>query len=120
MPYKERSEEDIRLYFTIGEVAEKFGVNASLIRFWEKEFTILQPKKNNNGKRLFTKQDLENLQLVYNLVKMEGYTLEGAKKIIDGRLYENRKNKKLAQSLSELRKQLVSLKKSLEIGDNIS
>ncbi len=120
MPYKERSEEDIRLYYTIGEVADKFGVNASLIRFWEKEFEILSPKKNDSGKRLFTKQDLENLQLVYNLVKIEGYTLEGAKKIIDGRLYENRKNKKLLQTLTELRKQLVNLKKALEINDNIS
>lgn len=120
MPYKERSEEDIRLYYTIGEVADKFGVNASLIRFWEREFDILKPKKNENGKRLFTKQDLENLQLVYNLVKIEGYTLEGAKKIIGGRLYENRKNKKLQQTLTELRRQLVSLRKAIEINDNIS
>lgn len=114
MPYKEKTETDIKLYYTIGEVSEKFGVNASLIRFWEKEFEILKPKKNDNGKRLYTKNDLENLQLVYNLVKIEGYTLEGAKKIIDGKLYDVRKEKKLIKTLTELRGQLENIKNALE------
>ena len=68
-----------KLYYTIGEVAKHFNVNTSHIRFWEKEFDVLKPKKNKKGNRLFTKQDIENLQKIYQLVKVEGYTLDGAK-----------------------------------------
>ena len=68
-----------KIYYSIGEVAKAFDVNASLIRFWEKEFDILQPKKNKKGNRLFTQKDLENLKTIYHLVKEKGYTLEGAK-----------------------------------------
>jgi DNA-binding transcriptional MerR regulator len=59
-----------KLYFSIGEVAEAFGVNASLIRFWDKEFDILKPKKNAKGNRMFTQEDLKNLQLIYHLVSI--------------------------------------------------
>lgn len=69
-----------KLYYTIGEVAEMFNVNHSLIRFWEKEFSIIQPKKNKKGNRLFTPKDIENFNKIYNLVKIQGFTLEGAKK----------------------------------------
>lgn len=68
-----------KLYFSIGELAEAFGVNASLIRFWDKEFDILKPKKNAKGNRMFTQEDVKNLQLIYHLVKERGFTLEGAK-----------------------------------------
>jgi len=68
-----------KLYFSIGEVAEAFGVNASLIRFWDKEFDVLKPKKNAKGNRMFTQEDVKNLQLIYHLVKERGFTLEGAK-----------------------------------------
>lgn len=66
-------------YYSIGEVAEAFGVNASLIRFWDKEFDILKPKKNAKGNRMFTPEDVKNLQLIYHLVKERGFTLDGAK-----------------------------------------
>ncbi len=68
-----------KLYYTIGEVAELFSVNTSLIRFWEKEFPQLSPKKNQKGKRLYTIKDIENLNKIYHLVKEKGFTLEGAK-----------------------------------------
>jgi DNA-binding transcriptional MerR regulator len=68
-----------KVYYTIGEVAELFEVNTSLIRFWEKEFDILKPQKNKKGNRLFTKQDLDNLRIIYHLVKERGYTLQGAR-----------------------------------------
>jgi len=68
-----------KLYYTIGEVAVMFEVNHSLIRFWEKEFTIIQPKKNKKGNRLFTPKDILNFNKIYNLVKKQGFTLEGAK-----------------------------------------
>ena len=66
-------------YYSIGEVAKAFGVNASLIRFWDSEFAILKPKKNAKGNRMFTPEDVKNLQLIYHLVKERGFTLEGAK-----------------------------------------
>ena len=68
-----------KLYYGIGEVAEAFGVNTSLIRFWEKEFDVLKPKKNAKGNRKFTPQDIKNLELIFHLVKERGFTLEGAK-----------------------------------------
>ncbi len=68
-----------KLYYSIGEVANAFNVNTSLIRFWEKEFDVLQPKKNAKGNRKFTPKDIKNLELIYHLVKERGFTLEGAK-----------------------------------------
>ena len=68
-----------KLYYNIGEVAKAFKVNPSLIRFWDKEFDILKPKKNAKGNRKFRQEDIENLKLIYHLVKEKGYTLEGAK-----------------------------------------
>jgi DNA-binding transcriptional MerR regulator len=69
-----------KLYYSIGEVASIFDVNASLIRFWEKEFTSIKPKKNKKGNRLFTPKDIVQFDQIYHLVKTEGYTLDGAKK----------------------------------------
>jgi DNA-binding transcriptional MerR regulator len=66
-------------YYKIGEVAKAFQVNTSLIRFWEKEFAIIKPKKNAKGNRLFTQEDIINFKLIFNLVKERGFTLEGAK-----------------------------------------
>ena len=66
-------------YYSIGEIAKAFSVNTSLIRFWEKEFDILKPKKNAKGNRMFTPEDLKNLKLIFHLVKERGFTLEGAK-----------------------------------------
>ena len=72
--------QDKKLYYTIGEVAKMFNVNTSLIRYWEKEFSIIKPKKNRKGNRLFTPKDIENIKLIYHLVKERGMTLQGAKK----------------------------------------
>jgi DNA-binding transcriptional MerR regulator len=66
-------------YYSIGEIASAFDVNASLIRFWDKEFDILKPKKNAKGNRMFTPEDVNNLKLIYHLVKERGFTLEGAR-----------------------------------------
>ncbi len=68
-----------KLYYSIGEVSRAFDVNPSLICFWEKEFEVIQPKKNKKGNRFFTPEDIKNLKLIYHLVKERGYTLEGAK-----------------------------------------
>jgi DNA-binding transcriptional MerR regulator len=80
MSLKEKQPEDLKLYYTIGEVSSMLGVNASLIRFWEKEFPALNLKKNKKGNRLFTKVDIQHLKEIYHWVKEQGYTLEGARK----------------------------------------
>ena len=68
-----------KLYYTIGEVAEMFDVSRSLLRYWENEFSFLTPRKNRKGDRLFTKENITQIQIIYNLVKVRGFTLEGAK-----------------------------------------
>ena len=111
MPYKEKPTE--KLFYKIGEVAEMFKVNVSLIRFWEKEFDILKPKKNKKGNRLFTKKDLNNLKVIYHLVKERGFTLEGAKM----KLKENKKdtinNFEIVNHLKDIRGFLVKLREEL-------
>lgn len=98
----------------MGEIADMFSVNASLIRFWEKEFDILKPKKNKKGNRLFTPEDIDNFKLIHNLVKDQGLTLDGAKKY----LKENRKVvkhelKSEKHQFSEIENRLVLIKKQL-------
>jgi DNA-binding transcriptional MerR regulator len=77
MPWKEKTIE--KLYWSIGEVAEQLGVNTSLIRYWEKEFGTLKPKRTGKGDRLYTKKDIEQLQRIQHLVKEKGFTLQGAR-----------------------------------------
>ena len=71
-----------KLFYSMGEVAEMFDVNASLIRHWESQFSVIRPNRNKKGNRLFSPQDVENLKLIYHLVKERGMTLEGAKKAL--------------------------------------
>lgn len=71
-----------KLYYSIGEVAKMFDVNTSLIRFWEKEFPSVKPKKNKKGNRLFSPKNIMELQRIYTLVKLEGHTLDGAKRAL--------------------------------------
>lgn len=73
-----------KLYYSIGEVSKMFDVNTSLIRFWEKEFKKIKPKKNKKGNRQFTSSDIAIIKEIYELVKVKGFTLEGAKNIING------------------------------------
>ncbi|NND88119.1 MAG: MerR family transcriptional regulator [Flavobacteriaceae bacterium] len=93
-------------YYGIGEVASAFDVNTSLIRFWEKEFDVLQPKKNAKGNRKFTPEDIKNLELIYHLVKERGFTLEGAK-------IHLKENKKTTLDTFEIIRKLESVKTEL-------
>ena len=112
MPYKEKEEIE-KLYYTIGEVAKMFEVNTSLIRFWEKEFDIIEPKKNKKGNRLFTKQDIENFQVIYHLVKERGYTLQGAKEKLKKNKTDVVDTVEMLRSLQKIREFLVELKEDL-------
>ena len=90
-----------------------FSVNTSLIRFWEKEFDIIQPKKNKKGNRLFTQEDIENFHIIYHLVKERGYTLQGAKDKLKGGKEETATNLELIKSLNKLKDFLLEIKAEL-------
>ena len=103
-----------KLYYGIGEVAEAFGVNTSLIRFWEKEFDAIQPKKNAKGNRKFTKEDIKNLELIYHLVKERGFTLEGAKiHLKEEKSRKTLSNFEIIRKLENIKSTLTKLKNQL-------
>ena len=99
-----------KLYYSISEVSELFNVNSSLIRFWEKEFDIIKPKKNKKGNRSFTQKDIENLKLIYHLVKERGFTLDGAKKQLKQNKGELKQKFEMINKLKFIRESLIELK----------
>jgi len=108
-----------KLYYKIGEIAEAFNVNTSLIRFWEKEFKMLHPKKDKNGNRLYTKKDVEIFQQIYFFVKEKGYTIEGAKQKMKEKNSTETNNKTLDNHaiiirLEKIKNELLLIKNSLE------
>jgi len=111
MPYKEKKVE--KLYYTIGEVAVMFNVNPSLIRFWEKEFDIIKPKKNKKGNRFFTIQDIDNFRLIYHLVKEKGLTLQGARKKIRENREDTNNNFQVIKALTDIKSLLLEIRESL-------
>ncbi len=100
-------------YYGIGEVAKAFEVNTSLIRFWEKEFDELQPKKNAKGNRKFTPEDIKNLQLIYHLVKERGFTLDGAKTHLKEERKKTLSNFEIIQKLERVKAELIKIKNQL-------
>lgn len=100
-------------YYSIGELAKAFNVNASLIRFWDKEFDILKPKKNAKGNRMFTPEDVKNLQLIYHLVKERGFTLDGAKTHLKEGQKKTLDKFEIISKLEGIKAQLVSIKNEL-------
>lgn len=100
-------------YYSIGELARAFNVNASLIRFWDKEFDVLKPKKNAKGNRMFTPEDVKNLQLIYHLVKERGFTLEGAKVHLKEGQKKTMDKFEIIRKLEAIKTNLINLKNEL-------
>jgi len=100
-------------YYGIGEVAKAFGVNTSLVRFWEKEFDVIKPKKNAKGNRKFTPEDIKNLKFIYHLVKERGFTLEGAKTHLKEEKKQSLSNFEIIDKLEDIKHQLVKMKNQL-------
>lgn len=111
MPYKAKEIE--KKYYTIGEVAEMFGVATSLIRFWETEFETIKPVKNKKGNRVYTKEDIEDIRIIYHYVKERGFTLSGAKDFIKLDKKKNLEKIEAIESLEKVRDFLLDLKKNL-------
>jgi DNA-binding transcriptional MerR regulator len=99
-------------YYSMGEVAEMFRVNQSLLRFWEAEFSILQPKKNKKGDRYFRPVDIKNLHLIYHLLRQRKYTIEGAKDFLKKNSKAEEKFETI-KKLEELKRFLLEMKASL-------
>ena len=102
-----------KLYYSIGEVADAFGVNTSLIRFWEKEFDVLKPKKNAKGNRKFTPEDIKNLEFIYHLVKERGFTLEGAKIHLKENKQKTLDQFEIIRKLESVKAELLKIKEQL-------
>ena len=111
MPYKEKVIE--KKYYAIGEVAEMFNVATSLIRFWESEFDVIRPKKNRKGNRQFTKEDIENVRLIYHLVKERGFTLQGAKDMLKNDNGSIKDKMEIIESLNNVKQFLVELRNQI-------
>lgn len=109
-----RTDKELKLYYSISEVARMFDVNESLLRYWEKEFPMIAPKKAGGNIRQYRKEDIENIRLVYHLVKEKGMTLAGAKQ----RLKQNRESAassaEIMERLKRVREELVSMRKELD------
>ena len=100
-------------YYSIGELSKAFDVNASLIRFWDKEFDILKPKKNAKGNRMFTPEDVKNLLLIFHLVKERGFTLEGAKTHLKEGQKKTLDKFEIISKLEGIKAQLMQIKEGL-------
>ncbi len=111
MPYKDR--EISKLYYSMGDITEMFNINPSMVRFYEKEFDILQPKKNKRGTRLFSAEDVESLKIIIHLVKEKGFTLQGAKDYIKSNKSGVKENQRIIDSLEKLKSFLLDVKEQL-------
>ena len=100
-------------YYSMGEIANAFGVNQSLIRFWDKEFDILKPKKNAKGNRQFTPDDVKNLQLIFHLLKERGFTIEGAKTHLKDRQKKTLDKFEIVRKLENIKNELMLIKNEL-------
>ncbi|MBR3579244.1 MAG: MerR family transcriptional regulator [Bacteroidales bacterium] len=100
-------------YYSISETAQMFNVNTSLLRYWEKEFTQIKPYKNKKGDRYFTPKDIEIIQIIYNLTKIQGYTLQGAKDELKRAYGKHASQAQAVATLREIREKLIAIRDSL-------
>ena len=105
---------ELKLYYSRGEVAKMFDVNESLLRYWEKEFPIISPKKAGGNVRQYRKEDIENIRLVYHLVKEKGMTLQGAKQKLKMNRETTIRTAEILDRLKLIREELVSMRKELD------
>lgn len=103
-----------KIYYSISELAKAYQVNSSLIRFWDKEFDILKPKKNTKGNRIFSQEDVKNFDLIYHLVKTRGFTLDGAKIHLKENSKKALDKHEIIQKLNHIKKELIDLKDAME------
>ena len=108
--------DDKRLFYTVGEVSTMLGVEASTLRFWEKEFPMIKPHRNAKGNRLFKKEDIKNLKMIYHLLKERGMTLDGARQVLRDKRDEAEKDMEIVERLQRLRAMLAEIRDDMEEG----
>lgn len=106
--------DDKRLYYSIQEVAGHFAVNVSLLRYWEKEFDNINPRKTAGGVRQYTREDIQQVEIIYHLVKEKGMTLDGARQWLKTKKDEEQKRIEAIAKLTNIRKELMSLETEFE------
>lgn len=103
-----------KLYYTVGEVAKRFDLAPSVLRYWESEFPQLKPGKNSKGDRKYTPKDIEIIEKIYDLVKNKGFTINGARLALQEAVVENKDKNLLLQKLMKIKKRVENIKKQLE------
>ena len=109
-----KTDKELKLYYSISEVAQMFDVNESLLRFWEKDFPQLKPKRAGRGVRQYTKEDIEQAKLIYHLVKERGMTLPGARKRMTNQKETTERNFEIVERLKSIRRELVGMRDALD------
>lgn len=104
---------DVKLYYSISEVAQRLNVSETLLRYWEKEFPNIKPEKGGRGIRMYSKEDIEQVELVYNLVKVRGLTLQGARDAIKARGKQVKSQVDIVNRLTNIRNELQAINKEL-------
>lgn len=107
-------DKDLKAYYSIKEVSDMFGLNASTLRYWEREFPHLKPKTVGNKVRQYTKNDIEELRIIHNLVKVRGFKLSAARKMMHANRTGADKSADIIEKMTEVRDQLMQLKQALE------
>lgn len=110
----QNTDKELKLYYSIGEVAQMFGVNESLLRFWEKEFPQLNPKKAGRGVRQYKAEDIEVVKLIHYLVKERGMTLPGARQRMKNNKETTMRNFEVVERLKAIREELVGMRDALD------
>jgi len=103
-----------KLYYSIGEVAEQFKLNVATLRFWEKEFSIIKPKKNEKGTRFYRQEDIDAIRLIYHLVKERGMTLAGAKQKLKNNKELTIRQEEIVNRLKQVKEELVSIRNTFD------
>ncbi len=108
------TEKNLKVYYSIREVAAMFDVNESLLRYWEREFPHLKPKTSGNKVRQYTEKDIEQIRLIYNLVKVRGFKIAAARKMLNENRSGAEKSAEVIERLMSLREELQQMKKQLD------
>lgn len=103
-----------KLYYSMGETAEMFNIPHSTLRYWEKEFDLLKPRKNKKGDRFFSKNDISIIRTIHYLTKVKGYTLQGAKDALKNNFIQEADNATIISALTEIKEMLLKIKKELD------
>lgn len=112
-----KKEKEQRLYYSISEVAQMFEVNESTLRFWEKEFDIIRPRKTTKGTRFYRQEDIDAVRLIYHLVKERGMTLAGARQKLKDNRETTIRQEEIVNRLKQIKEELLSLREAFDLLD---